>query len=101
MSGGVPFFFGNDPDMKTKVGEVLDKWFPVLEGIVPDNGFVNGLTYPTAADYVVLVLYKGATPFRGLYNIAEKDPFSQCPNLKKLADRTLAIPEVKKYVDES
>jgi len=101
MSGGVPFFFGKDPEMKKKVGEVLDKWFPVLEGIVPAGGFVNGLQHPTGADYVVVVLYKGHTPFRGLYNIAEMDPFAKCPKLKGLAERTLAVPDVNKCVSES
>jgi len=101
MSGGVPFFFGKDPEMKTKIGGVLDKWFPVLEGITPADGFVNGLQHPTGADYVVVVLYKGHTPFRGLYNIAEMDPFAKCPKLKGLAERTLAVEEVKKCVSES
>lgn len=101
MDSGVPPFFGKDPDMKTKIGKALDKWYPMLEGIVPSSGFVNGLSFPTAADFAIVILKEGHTPFIGLNKLAEKDPWAACPKLTGLAERTAAVPEVKAYLAES
>lgn len=101
MAEGTKPFFGKDPNAKELVGKTLDKWFTVLEEIVPSKGFVNGLDFPTGADFVLVILMKGYTPYQGLYNIAEADPFAKCPKVKAIADATLAIPEVKAYVEAS
>lgn len=101
ISDCVPKFFGKDPEMKEKIGAGVDKWFTVLEAITPESGFVNGLSFPTGADFVVLVMNKGYTPFKGLYKIAEMDPFEKYPKLKALVDRTMEVPEVKALVEAS
>merc|ERR1712032_811763 len=87
--------------MKTKIGEALDKWYPMLEHIVPASGFVNGRDFPTCADFAILTLKEGHTPYVGLCKLAEKDPWTSCPKLKGLAERTAAVPEVKAYLQES
>jgi len=44
-------FAGKDP---IKIVAHLDKWCSVIEAILPEEGFVNGLEYPTPADLAVL-----------------------------------------------
>lgn len=101
MDSGVPSFFGKDPEMKTKIGKALDKWYPMLEGIVPSSGFVNGLSFPTAADFAIVMLKEGHAPYIGLNKLAEKDPWASCPKLTGLAERTAAVPAVKDYLAKS
>lgn len=98
MDGGAPVFFAKDPEMKTKIGAVIDKWYPMIEGIVPADGFVNGLPFPTGADFAILMLKEGQTPYIGLNKLAEKDPWTTCPKMKKIAESTAAVPEVKAYL---
>lgn len=101
MDSGVPSFFGKDPEMKTKIGTALDKWYPMLEGIVPSSGFVNGLNFPTAADFAIVMLREGHAPYIGLNKLADKDPWASCPKLTGLAERTAAMAEVNAYLVKS
>jgi len=101
MDGAVPSFFAKDKDMKTKIAAVIDKWYPMLEGMVPDSGFINGLPFPTCADLSIVTLKEGHTPYIGINKIAGKDPWATCPKLKALAERTMAVSEVKAYLDQS
>ena len=39
---------------------MTDKWFPVIEGILPARGFVNGLDFPTSADLCIVTMIMGA-----------------------------------------
>ena len=68
-----------------------DKYFPVVEGILPETGFVNGLDYPTVADLVTVILCEGYMPFGASYKLADIDVAKQFPKLKAHADRTLAV----------
>ena len=41
-------------DAPTEVPKHCDKWFAVVEGLLPKSGFVHGLAFPTVADLAVL-----------------------------------------------
>lgn len=101
MDGAMPKWFGNAPDKHENAKKVLEKWYPMLEELAPTAGFVNGLPFPTGADFVVVVLAKGTTPFVALNKIAGIDPWEKCPKLKALLERTMAVAEVKDYVANS
>merc|ERR1712185_555247 len=65
-----------DPEVgKTEVGKIADKWCPVIEQIIPDGdkGFINGMPYPSAADFACLILELGVTPFAGCWKIGDID----------------------------
>jgi glutathione S-transferase len=94
-----------DPRMKSEpsfagpaITEHADKWMPVIEAILPSSGFVNGLDYPTAADFALLVMIEGQTPFVGCWKMANYDPFKSAPKLKGLVERTKADEQVKVWL---
>lgn len=90
-----------DPEFgKKAINEIVDKWFPVIESIMPEKGFVNGLEYPTAADFAILNLVKGQTPFGGCWNMGEVDCSKKGPKMAGVADRTAELADVKKCVDD-
>lgn len=82
----------------TEIPKIAAKWLPILEGILPSEGFVNGLPYPTAADFAMVNLLKGFTPFAACWNMGKVEPGSK---LKALVDRTAAVPEVKDWLATS
>merc|ERR1711957_15058 len=41
---------------KGEINAVADKFYTVIEGILPDEGFINGLSYPTVADLAVVII---------------------------------------------
>mmetsp|Transcript_62578 Transcript_62578/g.141176 ORF Transcript_62578/g.141176 Transcript_62578/m.141176 type:complete len:221 (+) Transcript_62578:94-756(+) len=84
------------------ITKTCDKWYPIVNGICPESGFFNGLPHPTAADFAAVIMCKGFTPFVGSFNLAGKyDPLAKNSRLRALVERTLAVPEVKKYLEES
>merc|ERR1712093_966308 len=63
------------------VAMVSDKWFPIVEAKLPMEGFVHGLTFPTAADLAVLNMIKGFMPFGAAYRIGGYDVSVKYPKL--------------------
>ena len=49
---------------------IMEKSYAMVEGLLPESGFINGLDFPTPADLAVLVITKGdpteAVPARSL-----------------------------------
>ena len=81
--------------------EILDKWYPILEGLLPESGFVNGLATPTMADLAVLVIAKGCMPFQAAPKLASFDTVSKYPKIKRVADETAAFPAIAKFLAAS
>ena len=50
LAGCAKVVFGNIKSAPTEVPKHLDKWFGIVEGLCPEDGFVLGLGYPTVAD---------------------------------------------------
>jgi len=86
---------------KDELIAAINKHWTIMEGIIPGEGFINGLTYPTAADLAVVIICEAYMPFLPAYKIAEIDLGAKFPKLKALNDRTLAVEEVAKAVNES
>jgi len=97
MADQAKVIFGKDKDEEKPglLAKVVDKWFPIIENIIPESGFFNGLAFPTGADYCCVVLAKGQTPFGGCFSMAKKDPCAEFPKFKQLVLRTLQVDEVK------
>jgi glutathione S-transferase len=87
-------------DAKANALKVQEKFYDILEVLAPAEGFVNGLEYPTMADFCLVVLYKGITPYVNLGKFSNFDPWTR-PKIKAIVDKTLAVPEVADYVKKS
>lgn len=80
------FFLSQNPDDVTKL---LDKWFGLMEGQLPAEGFINGLSFPTAADCAVLNITSAYMPMGAAMKMAQYDTsLVKFPKVKALADRT-------------
>lgn len=88
-------------DGPTEVPKHVDKWFPVVESLVPAKGFVLGLEYPTVADLAVLNMGKGYMPFGATYKHGKYDYTLKYPKIAGLVERTAAAPGVKEYLATS
>jgi len=98
MAFGTPLLSGKDTE---KIQAAADKWFPVLEGILPESGFVNGLDYPTVADLAILNICEAYMPFKAAYKYGEVDLAAKYPKLVAHSDRVKADEDVAKVLSES
>ena len=93
--------FGDIKNAQTEVPKHLDKWFPVLEGLLPEDGFVLGLGFPTVADLCVLNIGRGYMPFGAAYKHGKYDYATKHPKMAALVERTAAAPGVREYLASS
>lgn len=93
-----PLFGGKD---KEGIVAAMDKFFPVIEGILPEDGFVNGLDHPTPADLAILNIVGVYMPFGAAYKIAEVDLEAKYPKLVAHAKRVKEVDAVAKYLEQS
>lgn len=76
---------------KVDVEAVAKKFFTVLEGILPEDGFVNGLDIPTVGDLAIVNICEGYMPFGAAYKYAGLDLAAAYPNPDKYADHHDAV----------
>jgi hypothetical protein len=92
-------------DSETKVDEevpkICAKWLPFLEGMLPSDGFVHGLAYPTPADFAVLMMIKGFMPFGALNKKAGFDPLATYTKFAAHVNRVASYPAVQAYLETS
>jgi len=88
-------------DDKEGINAVVDKFFPLLEGILPSTGFVNGLTDPTVADLAIVIIVEAYLPFGACFKYGEIDLAAKFPKLLAHSDRTKAVESVGNAVSES
>ena len=80
---------------------IAEKWYGVLEKLLPEEGFINGLSFPTVADLAVLVIAKGCMPFQAALTIAEFKWAGKYPKIEKLAAATCAYDKVAAFLKSS
>eukprot|EP00956_Cyclotella_meneghiniana_P030692 scaffold78063_cov72-Cyclotella_meneghiniana.AAC.3 len=93
-----PLFNGKD---KEGIHAVAGKYFPVIESILPDSGFINGLDYPTVADLAVVVICEQYMPFGACYKHGEVDLAKSYPKLVAHSERVKAVDDVSKALSDS
>jgi len=79
---------------------VMDKWFPLFEGLIPESGFVNGLDFPTMADLAILTIAEGFTPFGASFKLGGQD-YKTYPKFTALVERVKTVPAVAEYLASS
>lgn len=82
---------------------IAEKNYGVLESLLPEEGFVNGLEYPTVADLAVLVIARGCMPFQAALTMAGWDwvGTKSYPKIEKLAVAVAAYPSVSAFLGSS
>ena len=92
-------FGDKDPE---QIQKALDKWFPVVEGMLPSDGFINGLSFPTMADLAVLLIVEGFMPYGAAYKIIGKPDYaSSYARISALTARVKAVPAIATYLESS
>jgi hypothetical protein len=86
---------------KDAIQAVANKYFPIIEGILPDSGFVNRLDYPTVADLAIVNICEGYMPFGATFKCGEIDLVKLYPKLVAHSERTKAVADVAKALSES
>lgn len=84
-----------------QVKEVVAKYFPILEAMLPDEGYINQLDYPTPADLAVVNICEAYMPFACAYKIGGVDLSVEYPKIHRLSERTKKDPDVAKYTLDS
>jgi hypothetical protein len=80
----------------------MEKWYGIIEGLLPPSGFVNGLEIPTPADLSVLVLTKGCMPFRAAPQMAGCAPTpGKYPKMFRVAKDAAAYAPVAAFLKAS
>jgi hypothetical protein len=85
---------------KKDIVQLFDKWFAIFEGKVPNDGFIQGLGFPTPADLALLNITVAFMPFGAARKLADYD-FGKWPKVKALCDRAAADPGVAQYLQSS
>lgn len=77
----------------------MEKWYGIVEGLLPEKGFVNGLEFPTPADISVLVIAQGCMPFRAAVQMAGCAPTKdKYPKMFRVASETAAYGKVPEFL---
>lgn len=80
----------------------MNKWYPIIEGLLPESGFINKLDYPTLADIAMMVVAKGCMPFQAAPTIAGCAPTpDKYPKLFRIANATAAYEPIAKFIKAS
>jgi len=78
---------------------VMDKWYGIIEGLLPEAGFVNGKAFPTPADLSVLVVAMGCMPFQAAPTIASCAPTKdKYPKMFRVAEAAAAYKPVADFL---
>merc|ERR1712046_87336 len=85
-----------------KLVAALDKWFPLVEGIIPAEGFVNGLEFPTMADFAVVLMCEGFVPYGAAFKHGNVPEYTKkYAKVTALNERTKADPAVAEWMAKS
>lgn len=82
---------------------MMDKALPMIEGLLPDSGYVNGLAFPTVADLAVMVITTGCMPFQAAMTVAGVPIWDgkKYPKMARIAKDAMAYPPVSAFLEKS
>jgi glutathione S-transferase len=93
--------FGDHSTATEAVPAHLNKFFAVVEGMLPASGFVNGLGFPTVADCAVLCMTDMMVPIGIAMQLAGGYDLASYPKMTALSSSTKSSPEVAAYLTRS
>jgi len=80
---------------------ICEKWYGIIEGLLPGEGFINGLATPTMADLAVLVIAKGCMPFQAAPTMAGCAPGDKYPKMERVATAAAAYKPIADFLAKS
>ena len=81
---------------------IMEKYYGIIESQMPDDGFINGLSYPTPADLAVVVICTGCMPFQAASHMSGVAfDGEKYPKTDKVVTATMNYPSVAKFLKES
>ena len=82
---------------------VMEKTLGMIEGLLPDSGFINGLSYPTPADLAVMVIAQGCMPFQAAMTVAGCPTWDglKYPKMGRVAKEAMAYAPVADFLAAS
>jgi len=81
---------------------IIEKWYPIVESMLPASGFVLGKAYPTVADLSVLVIAKACMPFQAAPQLAGcAFDGKKFPKMERVAAAAAAYGPVAAYLKKS
>jgi len=86
---------------KEEVKVVRSKYYSVLEKILPEDGYINQLEYPTPADLAIVNICDAYMPFGCAYKHAGVDLSADYPKIHSHSERTKLDPDVAKAIEGS
>ena len=73
----------------------------MIEGLLPESGYINGLDFPTPGDLAVLVMAGGCMPFQAAPAAAGFKFIGKYPKMDRIAKACMSYPPVAKYLANS
>jgi len=104
LSGVAKIIFNREmspEDKATNIKAFTDKLLPAIEGILPKEGFINGLDDPTPADLAIVNIAEGYMPFGAGCKVANISISDSFPKIFAHSERTKANADVAKALEES
>eukprot|EP00930_Biecheleria_cincta_P099640 TRINITY_DN91258_c0_g1_i1.p1 TRINITY_DN91258_c0_g1~~TRINITY_DN91258_c0_g1_i1.p1 ORF type:complete len:476 (+),score=63.49 TRINITY_DN91258_c0_g1_i1:72-1499(+) len=103
IEGCAKYVVGDPRGAGDAIPKHLDKFLIPLEKRVPSSGFINGLSYPTVADLVLLSFSEAIMPFGIALELTggTYEWHSKFPNIKANVERTKSAPGVKEYLEQT
>lgn len=100
IAGCAKVVFGDHSTADKAVPAVFDNICSVLEGLVPDAGFIHGTDFPCQADLAVLTLLRAKMPFNRAIELMTEAAYdtSKWTKLTALAVRVEDFPAVSEYL---
>lgn len=101
VQGFAGSLFNKDKDSSVEIPKVVARYLPIIEGLLPESGFVNGLEIPTTADLTLINIRHGYMPFGAAFKqggLDAAEQFAKYPKFLALVERASAAPGVKEYL---
>ena len=80
---------------------ILEKWYPMIEGLLPESGFINGLAFPTPGDLAVTVMTVGCMPFQAGPAVAGYKFLGKYPKMERIAKACMEYGPMAKFLAAS
>lgn len=82
---------------------MMEKTLSLIEGLMPEKGFINGLAFPTPADLAILVINQGCMPFQAAMTMAGCPTWDgkKYPKMARIAKDAAAYAPVAEFLAKS
>lgn len=92
----------NDLNSSKHIEQIFDRFLGSLEELVPTSGYVNGLSFPTVADLVLLNITEARVPFGVAFqHVPDYDWQKKFPKIKAIVELTKKEASIHSYLATS